>query len=81
VQRLVHVPTRVHQPLERCERLWRILIDDLRRDDLVNGQVKPWIHRLAADLDLVQASLDRLVQVRMREPDQDRSLIRIPGIQ
>jgi hypothetical protein len=43
--------------------------------------MQPRVHRLPGNLDLVQARLDRLVEIRMSEPDQDRPLVGILGIQ
>jgi hypothetical protein len=65
------VAPRVGESLQRRERLRRIVVDHVRRDHLVDSHVQPRIHRLAADHDVIQARLERVVQIRMSEPDQD----------
>lgn len=66
---------------ERRECFGRIVVDDLCRDDLVDREVQAGVHRLAVDDDLPESGFDGVVEVGMGEPDEDRPLVGVRGVE
>ena len=55
---------------------WRV-IPQLRRDNLVHRDVQTRVDRRAPNVDLPQAGVERLLELRMLAPDHERTDVRI----
>jgi hypothetical protein len=81
VQHLVRVTAERQQTLRRLKDLRRIVVDDLRRDHLVDDQMQARVHRGPAHAQLCEILFDGLVEVGMRKADQRGALVRVMGVQ
>ena len=77
VQHLVTLVTGVEQPRRRLPDLRRIVGPKLVGDDLVHGYVELGADRVALQVDLVQAGVDRAVKFGVLSQDQNSPVVRI----